>query len=86
MIRVKAADISELGRATQGVKVMNVGDEDKIVAIARVAGNKKKKKNKDLIEGQESLLTEEISGPMGSTSAPDTDDEEDDDDMIDTTD
>lgn len=51
-----------------------------------MAGNKKKKKNKDLIEGQESLLTEEISGPMGSTSAPDVDDEEDDDDMIDTTD
>ena len=82
MIRVKASDISELGRATQGVKVMNVGDEDRVVAVARVAGGRTKK-SKEIIEGQESLLTEEISGPMGSTGVSD---DEDDDDVIDTTD
>ena len=83
MIRVKANDISELGRSTQGVKVMNVEDADRVVAIARIAGGNKKKEKKDIIEGQESLLTEEISGPMHSSSS---DDEEYDDDVIDTTD
>ncbi|MGI6032856.1 MAG: DNA gyrase subunit A [Coriobacteriales bacterium] len=86
MIRVKADDISELGRSTQGVKVMNVGDEDRVVAVARVAGGRKKK-NKEVIEGQKELFTEEISGPMGSQSSQaDDDDEEEDEDMIDTTD
>ena len=83
MIRVKANDISELGRSTQGVKVMNVEDADRVVAIARIAGGNKKKEKKDIIEGQESLLTEEISGPMHSSSS---NDDEYDDDTIDTTD
>ena len=29
-------EISELGRATQGVKIMKVGDETKIVSMAKV--------------------------------------------------
>ncbi len=43
VIRVKAADVSQLGRSTQGVKVMNVAEGDKVVAVARMAGGKKKK-------------------------------------------
>jgi DNA gyrase subunit A len=43
VIRVKASDISKLGRATQGVKVMNVSDTDRVSAIARVSTAKKKK-------------------------------------------
>ncbi|MCL2403467.1 MAG: DNA gyrase subunit A [Coriobacteriia bacterium] len=42
MIRVKAKDISLLGRSTQGVKVMNVGDNDRVSAIARVSSEKKR--------------------------------------------
>ncbi|MCL2746697.1 MAG: DNA gyrase subunit A, partial [Coriobacteriia bacterium] len=42
MIRVKAKDISLLGRSTQGVKVMNVADSDRVSAIARVSSEKKK--------------------------------------------
>jgi len=36
IIRIKADDVSILGRATQGVKIMKVEDEAKIVAMARV--------------------------------------------------
>ncbi len=36
VIRVKAQDISRLGRATQGVKVMNVSDEDRVTTAARM--------------------------------------------------
>jgi len=43
VIRVKASGISQLGRATQGVKVMNVSDTDRVSAIARVSATKKKK-------------------------------------------
>ena len=82
MIRVKAADISELGRDTQGVKVMNVGDKDRVVAVARIAGGKKKKKQ--IIEGQDTLFTEEISGQ--TSGGPVAADFEDEDDEIDTTD
>ena len=37
LIRTKVASISVLGRNTQGVKLMDLADEDKIVSIGRVA-------------------------------------------------
>ena len=37
LIRVEAAEISKMGRATKGVKVMNVGEDTKIIAMAKVA-------------------------------------------------
>ena len=37
IIRMQAREISRLGRATQGVKIMNVGDDVNIIAIAKVA-------------------------------------------------
>lgn len=36
MIRLKAGDISLIGRATQGVMLMKMGDGDHVVAVARV--------------------------------------------------
>lgn len=36
IIRIRANEVSELGRATQGVKIMRVGSETKIVAMAKV--------------------------------------------------
>ncbi len=35
-IRLKVGDVREAGRATQGVKLMNLADGDEIVAIARI--------------------------------------------------
>jgi DNA gyrase subunit A len=58
VIRVKAEDISKLGRSTQGVKVMNVADIDRVSAIARVAGSKKKRAAK-VAEGQGVLMAED---------------------------
>ncbi len=56
VIRVRANDISRLGRSTQGVKVMNVSESDRVSAIARVSAGKKKRPAKAAVEGQESLL------------------------------
>ncbi|MBR5228647.1 MAG: DNA gyrase subunit A, partial [Firmicutes bacterium] len=35
IIRIKASDVSRLGRATQGVKIMKVGEETNIIAMAK---------------------------------------------------
>ena len=35
IIRIKASDVSVLGRATQGVKIMKVDDGEKLIAMAR---------------------------------------------------
>ena len=48
VIRVKARDISRLGRSTQGVRVMNLDDSDAVSAVARMAAAKKK-----AVEGDE---------------------------------
>ena len=48
VIRVRSTDISRLGRSTQGVKVMNVADGDRVTAVARmVARRPSSKKKKD---------------------------------------
>ena len=72
VIRVKSTDVSQLGRSTQGVKVMNVSDTDRVTAVARVASSHKKapKMNAD---GQAMLFG------AGSTDA--SDEVEDDEDV-----
>lgn len=42
VIRLKSTDVSQQGRSTQGVKVMNVSDTDRVTAVARVASSGKK--------------------------------------------
>lgn len=54
VIRVKAADAPQLGRSTQGVKIMNLDDNDKVTALTRLVAKSPKEKSKEL-EGQESL-------------------------------
>ena len=56
VIRVNSNDISCLGRATQGVKVMNVCENDRVCAVARVASAKKKKTAAMELEGQETIF------------------------------
>ena len=56
VIRVKTAEISETGRATQGVKMMSVADGDRVCAVARMTSAKKKPaKPTDVVEGQGAL-------------------------------
>ena len=51
VIRVKALDVSCLGRSTQGVKVMNMGDSDHVSAVARMVVRKKKAPKHDEAQG-----------------------------------
>ena len=36
IIRIKATEVSKLGRATQGVKIMRVSEDAEIISIAKV--------------------------------------------------
>ncbi len=53
VIRVKTTEISQTGRATQGVKMMSVDEGDRVCAVARMTSAKKKTAEADAAEGQE---------------------------------
>ena len=84
VIRVKVTDISRLGRATQGVKVMNVPDGDSVVSLARmVADGKKAKKAAAQNQGTLDLLGAGASGINGEEEAVDLGEEEMDESILD---
>ena len=56
VLRVKTAEISQTGRATQGVKMMSVDEGDRVTAVARMTSAKKKAEDDD--EGEEPVGTE----------------------------
>ena len=76
VIRVKASDISQLGRSTQGVKIMNVSNTDRVSAIARVSAAKKKKskaKSETTEDDQLSLLAENETDEIADSADIETD-------------
>lgn len=61
VVRTPVQGVSELGRSTQGVHIMNVADKDKVTAVAITEGgtsSKKKSKKEEVSEDQISLLDE----------------------------
>ena len=74
IVRTPVKGISELGRSTQGVKVMNVADKDKVCAVAIAStGKKKAKKANPADENQMGLLEEE--SEEGTLAIDDLDDD-----------
>ena len=74
IVRTPVKGISELGRSTQGVKVMNVADKDKVCAVAIAStGKKKAKKAAPAEENQMGLLEEE--SEEGTLAIDDLDDD-----------
>ena len=74
IVRTPVKGISELGRSTQGVKVMNVADKDKVCAVAIAStGKKKAKKAASADENQMGLLEEE--SEEGTLAIDDLDDD-----------
>lgn len=85
LIRVKVGDISKLGRSTQGVKVMNVSESDRVTAVARMIAQKATAKKIDdnqtafdLLAAGEKNTSEEAPIDIGDDEqiTPDLDDEE----------
>ena len=56
IIRIPAKEISKLGRATQGVKIMNVGEDVNIIALAKVIKDDELEKDApEADDGQEQM-------------------------------
>ncbi|MBS6612941.1 MAG: DNA gyrase subunit A [Collinsella intestinalis] len=68
VLRVKTAEISQTGRATQGVKMMSVDEGDRVTAVARMTAAKKK--DGDSAEDDESV---EAEGPAEAEGQEPTD-------------
>ena len=61
LIRMKGGEISVSGRNTQGVKLMNLDTDDRIVDVARV-----QKEDDDDAEGAEPLVDEGTEDTTGA--------------------
>ena len=57
IIRIRANEVSELGRATQGVRIMKVEDDTKIVALAKVIKEDEEDDEKDSKDDKYEQLT-----------------------------
>ena len=59
VVRTAVLGVSELGRSTQGVHVMNVADKDKVTAVAIATSNEKKTAKHTASKDQMNLLDQE---------------------------
>ena len=64
VIRVKTEDVSQTGRATQGVKMMSVIDGDRVTAVARMTSSEEKDKAPAEADDQVGLDSSEADGEM----------------------
>ncbi len=64
IIRIKAGDVSRLGRATQGVKIMRVDVDANIITMAKVIKEDEDENGEDEVDANEEKPTEEESTQM----------------------
>ena len=83
VIRVKAKDISRLGRSTQGVRVMNLDDSDAVSAVARMAAAKNKAAEGDEDQAALSASTSDTEGDDGEDPVDIGGEDEVDEDLLD---
>lgn len=72
VVRTSASGISQLGRSTQGVRVMNVSDEDKVTAVAIASDDVKKpakgiEEPKTLIDSEQNIKSDIVSEQQTKT-------------------
>lgn len=68
VIRVKTEDVSQTGRATQGVKMMSVIDGDRVTAVARMTSSEEKDKAPAEADDQADLDSSEADGEMPASA------------------
>ena len=59
VVRTAVSGVSELGRSTQGVHVMNVANKDKVSAVAIATSHEKKSHKTSANKDQMNLLDQE---------------------------
>ncbi len=72
MIRTGIAELRVMGRATQGVRIINLKKNDSIASVARVPAAEEE--DEELMEGEEGVVNS-AEGAEGSTEAPEVDSE-----------
>lgn len=80
VIRVKSSEVSQLSRATQGVKIINLAENDRVCAVARVKASKKHESKP--ANANQGVLDLEAAGAVEEESIDIGGDEEVDDDML----
>ena len=65
-IRMAVEDLRVMGRATQGVKLINLKGNDSIAAVAKVMKEEEKEEAEDL--SSEASTSEETSNPENTTN------------------
>ena len=68
VIRVKTEDVSQTGRATQGVKMMSVIDGDRVTAVARMTSSEEKDKTPVEAGDQVDLDSSDADGEMPASA------------------
>jgi len=66
-IRMKVESVREAGRATQGVKLINLDNNDQIAAIARIQEQDEKEEEIEVAEGEAGTTTEAGPDTEGTT-------------------
>ncbi len=59
VVRTPVEGVSQLGRSTQGVHIMNVADKDKVTAVAVTEGTSSKKSSKKEVSENQTLLLDD---------------------------
>ncbi len=67
MIRTGIAELRVMGRATQGVRIINLKKNDSIASVARVPATEEE--DEELVEGEEGVVNS-AEGEEGATEAP----------------
>ena len=73
VIRTPVEDVSQLGRSTQGVRVMNVADSDRVTAVA-IAADSSKSAREEAADAGAGPIRNQTS--LMSAEAADADDDE----------
>jgi DNA gyrase subunit A len=76
LMRMALANLREIGRATQGVRLIRVGEDDRVVAVAKIPGAQEERELDEAADAAEAA--EQITAPPPPPEAPVDDDVEDD--------
>jgi len=76
LIRVRASDVSEYGRNTQGVRVLNVDDGQKVISISRIAEPEDDAEEEEAADGDAPAAEAPAEGDAPAPAADDSSDGE----------
>ena len=77
VIRIAAREIAQLGRATQGVKIMRTGEDIEIISMSKVINEEERARDAELAAKQKKQKKEAAKAEAAGADSPEGDDEGD---------